>query len=140
LVQMSVSGERGRASYFSKIDYGDLAAKVGDDIDGDIALQEAYLSYNTGPVAITAGRYPTPLGYESIEPWNNANISRSRAWTRLFPVSHDGLYLTGDVGIFELAIGAFNQIYLLDPAANDEDPDSKGVVSVVTANIGELRL
>ena len=39
LIQLGITGTRGRASYGAKLDFGDLAKLAGDSFDGDIALQ-----------------------------------------------------------------------------------------------------
>ncbi len=139
LVQLGVSGERGNASYAAKIDFGDLAVFAGDAEDGDVGLQEAYLNYDFGPVLATAGRFPTPMGYEVLEPWGNANISRSRAWTQFMPISHDGVKLSGILGDFAMTLGVVNSTFVNDPVANDVN-DDKGVVGSLGLILGDAAI
>ena len=142
LVQLGVHGARGRASYAAKIDFGDLTPLAGDSADGDIALQTASLTYDFDGAAITAGRFDTPIGYEVLEPWGNANISRSFSWSLLQPINHDGVYVSGSAGIVDAMLGAVNGFTVSDASDpfNDLD-DDKGVVGAVGVGImDELNL
>ena len=136
LVQLGISGARGKASYGAKVDYGDLAFLAGDDSDGDIALQTAYLSYDFGGAGITAGRFDTPIGYEVLEPWGNANISRSYSWTFLQPINHDGIFVSGNAGIVDGMLGIANGFTVNDPAGNDID-DEKAIIGAVGVAISD---
>ena len=42
-----------------------------------------------------AANFYTPIGYEVLEPWGNANISRSYSWSLLQPINHDGAFVSG---------------------------------------------
>ncbi|HYB99715.1 MAG TPA: outer membrane beta-barrel protein [Candidatus Limnocylindrales bacterium] len=138
LVQLGVSGTRGPVSYGAKVDFGDLARFTGDDDDGDIGLQELFLAIDTGFVTVSAGRVPTPIGYESLEPWSIPNISHSRAW--LFqPVNHDGLAVSGEVGNFSGMIGVVNGFAVNDPVGNNID-DEYGIIGYVGAGIADTNL
>ena len=132
LVQVGINGSRGRASYGAKLDYGDLAQLAGDDSSGDIGLQTAYLSYDFGGAGITAGRFDTPIGYEVLEPWGNANISRSFSWTFLQPINHDGAFVSGNAGIFDGMLGIANGFTVNDPQGNDID-DEKAIIGAFGA-------
>ncbi|MFN2425998.1 MAG: outer membrane beta-barrel protein, partial [Candidatus Binatia bacterium] len=97
LVQLGISGSRDRVTYGAKVDFGDWADAIEDNIDGDVALQEMFIAVDAGFGLISAGRMPTPIGYEVVEPWANPNISRSRAWFYQ-PISHDGAAVSGEIG------------------------------------------
>jgi len=135
LVQLGVSGSRGRASYGATLDFGDLAAAAGDSADGDVALQTAFLSYDFDGAGVTAGRFGTPIGYEVLEPWGNAHISRSWGWSAQ-PINHDGIHVHGQAGILEAMIGAVNGFTVADTDGNDID-DEKGVIGSVAAAIND---
>jgi hypothetical protein len=138
LVQLGISGSRGRGSYGAKLDFGDLARYVGDDSDGDIGVQTAYLSYDMGGAAITAGRFDTPIGYEVLEPWGNANISRSYSWSLLQPINHDGVFISGHAGIFDGMFGVANSLVVHDQGStlNDGD-DEKAIIGAVGAGVND---
>jgi len=134
LVQLGLSGERGKLSYGAKLDYGDLARLAGDSEDGDIALQEAFISYDFDVATATAGRFGTPVGYEVLEPWGNPNVSRSWTWIAQ-PINHDGLKLNSSFDIVDVGVGVVNSFTVNDQprfdGMNDTD-DEKGIF----ANIG----
>ena len=138
LVQIGASGTRGPVSYGAKIDFGDWTKWVGDDIDGDIALQEMFLTIETPWARVTAGRMPTPVGYEVLEPWANPNISRSRAWF-YHSISHDGLALSGELGGVSLMAAIVNGYRVNDPIANNAD-DEYGVIASAGVPIGDADL
>lgn len=134
LVQLGVTGTRGRASYGAKFDFGDLAKLAGDSSDGDIALQEAWIGYDMDFLGLTAGRFGTPIGYEVLEPWGNANISRSYSWHSQ-PINHDGVKLHGSAGAIDMMIGVVNGFtvaddFIEDLPANDID-DEKAILGSV---------
>lgn len=139
LFQLALHGERGRLGYGAKLDLGELALRVGDSDDGEVALQEAWLSYDLGSFALTAGRFATPLGYEVIEPWGNAHISRSRTWAWIMPVSHDGIDVSTTVGGIDLSVGAINSAYVSDPAGNDYNQEP-GVVGSMAFALGGVAI
>lgn len=138
LVQIGASGTRGPVSYGAKIDMGDWASFVGDSLDGDIALQELFLAIDAGWATVTAGRIPTPIGYEVLEPWANANISRSQAWW-IQPISHDGLAVSGEAGDASWMVGLVNGLFVNDFAGNNID-DEYGVLASVGIPIGDADL
>jgi hypothetical protein len=138
LVQLGLSGTRGRVSYGAKLDYGDWAEVVADNVNGDFALQEAFLAIDAGFGLISAGRIPTPVGYEVVEPWANANISRSRAWFYQ-PVSHDGAALSGEVRGISLMTAVVNGIHISDNGRNNPD-EEYGVVASAGLPVGEADL
>jgi hypothetical protein len=138
LVQVGVSGTRGPVSYGAKLDFGDWAAVVGDSIDGDLALQEAFMAIDTGFATVTAGRMPTPIGYEVLEPWANPNISRSRAWW-FQPISHDGLAVAGEVRDVSLMAAVVNGFAINDGLANNVD-DEFGIIASAGMPLGDLDL
>jgi len=137
LVQLGVSGQRGRVGYAAKLDYGDLARLAGDSEDGDIALQEAYLTYDGDGVGVRLGRFATPIGYEVVEPWGNAQASRSWAW-QAQPINHDGLTFGGTADVIDVMIGVVNNFTVADQdiLANDAD-DEKGVIVSLAAGVSE---
>ncbi len=138
LVQLGVSGSRGRVSYGAKVDYGDWADAVADNLDDEIALQEMYLAIDAGFGVISAGRMPTPIGYEVVEPWANANISRSRGWFYQ-PISHDGLAIAGEVGKFNLMAAVVNGMRVSDDDINNPD-DEYGVIASFGVPVGGANL
>jgi hypothetical protein len=137
LVQLGVSGARGKVGYVAKVDYGDLARAAGDSSDGDVALQEAYLTYDGDGVGARLGRFATPIGYEVLEPWGNAHASRSWAW-QAQPINHDGLTFGGTADVVDVMIGIVNGFTVADQdiLANDID-DEKGVIVSLDAGVSE---
>jgi hypothetical protein len=134
LVQIGVSGSRGIVDYGVKIDFGDWTDAIEDNIDGDVALQEMFMAIHAPYVTITAGRIPTPIGYEVVEPWANPNISRSRAWW-VQPISHDGLALSGEAGPVTLMAAVVNGMRVSEDGANNPD-DEYGVIGSVSIPFG----
>ncbi len=154
LIQIGISGQRGIVGFAAKIDMGDLAALTGDDLDGDIGLHEANLTIqalelNGYKAAVRAGRFSTPIGYEVIEPWGNAFVSRSRARTWQ-PINHDGVMLLNSIGSGDFAtgfdVGIVNSAFVQDQArvtaglistkrANNVD-DEYGVLAKITQGLG----
>lgn len=127
LVQLGISGQRGRLRYGASIDFGDLAKFAGDSSDGDVALQTAWIGYDADPVGFTVGRIPTPIGFEVLEPWGNPNISRSYNW-QFVPINHDALTVQGGSDMFEVMIGVANSFTVADDPitsipANDSNSD-----------------
>jgi len=127
MVQLGIDGQRGHLRYGATIDFGDLAKFAGDSLDGDVALQTAWIGYDADPVGFTVGRIPTPLGYEVLEPWGNSHISRSYNW-QYMPVNHDALTVQGGSDMFEVMIGVANKFSVADDAinpipANDQNSD-----------------
>jgi len=140
LVQLGVSGSRGIVSYGTKIDFGDWADMVADNIDDEVALQELFLTIDTGPVLLSAGRMPTPIGYEVLEPWANPNISRSRAWFYQ-PISHDGVAIAGGLGPVSLMAAVANGMEVADDGINNPDDEYAVIASAGTSfGANELRL
>jgi hypothetical protein len=137
LVQLGINGQRGAVGYSATLDFGDLAAFAGDSLDGDVALQTAYITYDFDGVGAMAGRFGTPIGYEVLEPWGNANISRSRGW-QAQPINHDGITISGSADIVDLMIGVVNNFTVADQqiAANDVD-DEKGVIGSMGIGISD---
>lgn len=138
LVQLGVSGATGDVTYGAKIDLGDLTALAGDSSDGDIALQEAWISYDAGSVDVTGGRVGTPIGIEVLEPWGNPHISRSNGW-QLQPINHDGVTVSGSGGGLDVMIGVVNGFTVSDVSANDGD-DEKGIIASVAGVAGDIDL
>jgi hypothetical protein len=135
LVQLGINGQRGALSYAVALDFGDLAAAAGDSADGDIALQTAYISYDFDGVGATVGRFGTPIGYEVLEPWGNAHISRSNAW-QLQPINHDGITVSGSADVVDLMIGVVNSYSVSDSTGNDGD-DEKGIIGSIGAGLSD---
>ena len=137
LMQLGVSGQRGRASYRALLDFGDLARLADNSTDAQIALQEAWLAYDLDSVGIGAGRFNTPIGYEVLEPWGNAHISRSWGW-QAQPINHDGIQAHGHADIIEVTVGVVNSFTVADnpPNVNDTNND-KGVVASFNAAVSD---
>ena len=136
LVQLGATGQRGALSFAAKIDYGDLARLVGDSDDGDVGLQEAYLTWEfTDGISATAGRFGTPIGYELLEPWGNPNISRSWAWLAQ-PINHDGIKVGGSLANIDMMAGVVNNFTVADQTANDFD-DEKGIIGSLGTSISD---
>ena len=138
LVQLGLSGSRQRVTYGTKIDFGDWADAVQDNADGDVALQEMFLAIDAGFGVITAGRMPTPIGYEVLEPWADPNISRSRAWFYQ-PISHDGAAISGELGGVSLMAAVVNGMHINDNGANNPD-DEYGVIASFSVPVGDADL
>lgn len=123
--------------YAATIDFGDLAALAGDSADGDVALQTAYITYDFDGVGAMAGRFGTPIGYEVLEPWGNANISRSRGW-QAQPINHDGITISGSADIVDLMIGVVNNFTVADqPIAMNDVDDEKGVIGSMGIGVSD---
>jgi len=143
LVQIGVNGQRGRVGYGAKVDLGDLAALAGDSSDGDIALQEAYLTYDADGLGAMAGRFGTPIGYEVLEPWGNANISRSWAW-QAQPINHDGITINGSADVVDIMVGVVNNFSVSESGADPNNPsamndgdDEKGIIASLGAGLSD---
>jgi len=143
LLQLGISGQRGRASYRAAIDFGDLAGLADNTTDADISLQEAWLAYDLENVGVLAGRFNTPIGYEVLEPWGNAHISRSWGW-QAQPINHNGIQAHGHADIIEVTIGVVNSFTVASnpvppsgvPAPNETNND-KGVVASFNAAVND---
>jgi hypothetical protein len=85
-------------------------------------------------VTITAGRIPTPIGYEVVEPWANPNISRSRAWW-IQPISHDGAALSGAIGPVTVMAAVVNGMHISEDGANNPD-DEYAVIASMSVPFG----
>jgi len=107
LFQLEVSrapGEDG-VGFVTKVNFGKLAERMASDWDGNgtignvaeeqnsIELEEAYITYNPPGLPdfqVKAGKFVTLHGAEVIEPWRNANVSRSLQYTFAIPIGHVG--------------------------------------------------
>ncbi|MBI5504246.1 MAG: outer membrane beta-barrel protein [Deltaproteobacteria bacterium] len=139
MVQIGISGTRGPVTYGAKLDFGDMAKLVKNStLDDSFAMQEMYLAVDAGPLMVTAGRMPTPIGYEVLEPWANPNISRSRAYS-FQPINHDGVALSAESGNFNTMVGVVNGFAVTDPTVNNPD-DEYAIVGAVGAAVGDLDL
>lgn len=68
----------------------DAAALPGSK--GDLAVQEAYLTYAaTSKLSIIGGRFVTAEGVELVDTINNPNFSEGLLFTWLEPISHTGV-------------------------------------------------
>jgi hypothetical protein len=108
LFQLEVSrapGEDG-VGFVTKVNFGKIAERMAADWDGDgtignvaeeqnsVELEEAYITYNPPGLPdfqVKAGKFVTMMGAEVIEPWRNANVSRSLAFTWAIPLTHTGV-------------------------------------------------
>jgi hypothetical protein len=144
LLQLGITGQRGRLRYGATLDFGDLAKRAGDSLDGDLAVQTAWIGYDADPVGFTVGRVPTPIGFEVLEPWGRPNISSSYNW-QFQPVNHDGLTIQGGNDMVELMIGIANTFTVADDPinslpANDLNSDKSFFGSGNVAIADELNL
>jgi hypothetical protein len=129
LVQLGVSGGSGDVTYGAKLNMGDLSTTS----DGDgVEVQTAWASYDAGSATLTAGRIDTPIGYEVLEPWGNANISRSMAWG-VQPINHDGLTVSSSTSGLDIMLGVVNGF----APGNDSD-DEKGLIGSVGGAAGNV--
>lgn len=123
LLQVELSGFRRFVGYSTKVDFGDLARVVGDDgnrdrdliytnpdSDWSVALQEGFVYVDVSRFVFNLGRFASPMGYEVVEPWGNANITRSRAWLEQ-PISFDGLSAAWKVFGVDFTVGAVNSVF-----------------------------
>lgn len=115
-VHIAINGDMGEdVSYTVEVDYGsdaDLNSNTGaptgvggtTDVD-QVDIQEAYLTFPAGPLAITAGKFVTYEGIEVIEGIDNPTISRgylygmAEAFTHVGAKAHMGLGEKVDVGV-----------------------------------------
>ena len=134
-VQVGVSGSRGDVSYAAAINFGDLASAADDTDSGDSAqLSIANIAYDAGGVTVTAGRFGTPIGYEVLEPWGNAHVSRSYGW-QAQPINHDGVTVSTAVGGADVTLGAVNNFTVAD-GSNDAD-DEMGLIGAIGTSLGD---
>lgn len=130
LLQLAVNGTFPMGGYSLKVDTGDLARVVGDSGNAnrsillyrgggqwEFAVQDLFVYVQPGPVTFTLGRFPSPIGYEVVEPWKNPNITRSRAWYEQ-PISYDGVVIAGSLYRVDL-LAAYVNSYFRD---NEYDP------------------
>jgi hypothetical protein len=137
MVQLGVSGQRGRVGYAATVDYGDLAKLAGDSSDGDIALETAYLTYDADGIGAMLGRFGTPIGYEVLSPWGNAQIGRSWSW-QAQPINHDGLTISGSADVVDVMIGVVNRYTVADqPIGVNDENDEKGIIASIGAGIND---
>lgn len=137
MIQLGVSGQRGAASYGATVDFGDLAALADNTSDSQIALQTAWLGYDMDMIGFTAGRFGTPIGWESLEPWANRTISRSYGW-QAQPINHDGVTAHATLDMFEVMAGAVNNFTVAGNPVNVNDTDNrKGVIFAVSGAFSE---
>lgn len=128
LVQLGVSGGNGDVSYSAKFNMGDLSSSNDDGVE----VMTANVSYDAGTASVTAGRIDTPIGYEVLEPWGNANISRSMAWG-MQPINHDGVTVSSSTSGLDIMLGVVNGV----GPGNDTD-DEKGLIGSVGGAAGSV--
>ncbi len=128
LVQIGLSGGSGDVSYSAKFNMGDLSSSSDDGVE----VMTANVTYDAGSASVTAGRIDTPIGYEVLEPWGNANISRSMAWA-VQPINHDGLTVSSSTSGLDIMLGVVNGV----GPGNDSD-DEKGLIGSVGGAAGNV--
>ncbi len=107
---------------------GDLSSSSDDGVE----VMTANVTYDAGSASVTAGRIDTPIGYEVLEPWGNANISRSMAWA-VQPINHDGLTVSSSTSGLDIMLGVVNGV----GPGNDSD-DEKGLIGSVGGAAGNV--
>jgi len=127
LVQLGVSGGNGDVTYGAKLNMGDLSTSSDDGVQ----VMTAWASYDAGSASITAGRIDTPIGYEVLEPWGNANISRSLAWN-LQPINHDGVTVSSSTSGLDIMLGVVNGL-----APGTDSDDEKGLIGSIGGAAGD---
>jgi len=128
LVQLGVAGGNGDVSYSAKFNMGDLSSSSDDGVE----VMTANVTYDAGTASVTAGRMDTPIGYEVLEPWGNANISRSMAWG-MQPINHDGVTVSSSTSGLDIMLGVVNGV----GPGNDGD-DEKGLLGSVGGAAGNV--
>jgi hypothetical protein len=128
LVQLGVAGGNGDVSYSAKFNMGDLSSSSDDGVE----VMTANVTYDAGSASVTAGRMDTPIGYEVLEPWGNANISRSMAWG-MQPINHDGVTVSSSTSGLDIMLGVVNGV----GPGNDGD-DEKGLIGSVGGAAGNV--
>jgi hypothetical protein len=128
LVQLGVSGGSGDVTYGAKLNMGDLSSSSDDGVE----VMTAWAAYDAGTATITAGRIDTPIGYEVLEPWGNANISRSMAWNYQ-PINHDGLTVSSSTSGLDIMLGVVNGV-----SVGNDDNDEKGLIGSVSGSAGNV--
>ena len=128
LVQLGVAGGNGDVSYSAKFNMGDLSSSSDDGVE----VMTANVTYDAGTASVTAGRMDTPIGYEVLEPWGNANISRSMAWG-MQPINHDGVTVSSSTSGLDIMLGVVNGV----GPGNDGD-DEKGLIGSVGGAAGNV--
>ena len=108
------------ATAFSNVENGTATA---GNLDGnDLWIPSANVSYRTpwGPT-LTAGKFPTTIGYEVAGAPDNVNITRGFTYNLFQPISHTGVLASQrlDSG-FGYALGVVNGFGTDQPNPNDE--------------------
>ncbi len=117
LVELTAHGQAtDSVGYEASIFFGDLAPGSGDSGNSssglsNVGLNTANVSFPVGtlfgPLKVTLGRRATDIGYEVIQPWGNAHISRSFVWNAQ-PINNDGAFVSYDGGAWSGTIGVAN--------------------------------
>jgi|GEM_PF-1375127 len=147
LIELTARGQAtDSVGYEASIFFGDLAPGSGDSnqASGDLSnvgLHTANVTFPVGtpfgPLQITLGRRATDIGYEVIQPWANANISRSFAWFAQ-PINNDGAFVSYDGGFWSGTVGVANGYTVAQTTGtrNDTNFNKALVASFKTSIIG----
>jgi len=128
--------EESRAGFRVDMVYGKTASQLqvaginrvgGLPTDGDSAsdfnLFQAYIQYLTpwANTRVRAGKFGTIAGAESVQTTANWQISRGHLWSLMQPITHYGIIVDGEVGMFNWTLGGVNQATCcgIDPDNND---------------------
>jgi hypothetical protein len=93
LAKFSIDAKEGNVGGHIDLIYGQTAdVMYGTKTGTAVALESAYVSYSpTAKLSLSAGKFPTLIGYEVIESWVNPNYSRSFAFGYTIPFEHTGV-------------------------------------------------
>ncbi len=141
LVELSATGRASEnVSYEASLFFGDIAGGSGEtDSNGDspdVGLHTASVTFPIGVIQTTVGRRATDIGYEVIQPWGNAHISRSFAWLAQ-PINHDGVKFGYDGGSWSAGVGMANEYSVAEGGGSNNDVDkNKAATADVQFGVG----
>lgn len=125
----------------AELTYGqdaDFNGAIGTDKADKVDPLQAFIQYQTGPVAIIAGKFTTLAGAEVAQQPNNTNFSRSLLYTNAIPVTH-----TGARGTFTLSdkvklVGGYNNGWDILQESNASNGPAGNTADGKTIELGVL--